>query len=98
MRDPKPDDLRAGQLLWAGVDSPWVHNVDSAKFQASIDPIRSLDPSTIYSTHVPPARGLNQSLLEMLNQAPHSPLFVGPDQATLEAMLAQFEPERPVPA
>ena len=37
-----PDDLRAGQLLWAGVDSPWVHNVDSAKFRASIDPIRAM--------------------------------------------------------
>lgn len=84
--------------MWAGVDSPWVHNVDSARFRASIDPIRTLDPSTIFSTHLPPARGLNRSLLEMLHQAPDSPPFVGPDQAALEAMLAQFEPERPVPA
>ena len=98
VHEVSPDDLRAGQLLWAGVDSPWVHNVDPAKFRASIDPIRTLDPSTIFSTHLPTARGLNQTLLEMLPETPDSPPFVGPDQAALEAMLAQFEPEMPVPA
>lgn len=81
VHDVSPDDLRAGQLLWAGVDSPWVHNVDAAKFRASIDPIRSLDPSTIFSTHLPTARGLNRTLLEMLHEAPDSPPFIGQDQA-----------------
>jgi len=33
----------------------------------------------------------------MLHEAPDSPPFVGPDQAALEAMMAQFEPEMPVP-
>ena len=91
-----PDDLRAAQLLWAGVDSPWVHNVDPAKFRATIDPIRDLDPSTIFSTHLPAARGLNRTLLDMLHETPDSPPFVGPDQAALEAMLATFEPPEPV--
>jgi glyoxylase-like metal-dependent hydrolase (beta-lactamase superfamily II) len=88
-----PDELRGGQLLWAGVDSPWVHNVDPAKFRATIEPIRALDPSTIYSSHLPAARGLNPTMLAMLHETPDSPPFVGPDQAALEAMLAQFEPE-----
>lgn len=92
-RDVGPDDLRGGQLLWAGVDSPWVHNVDPARFRATIQPIRALDPSTIYSSHLPAAQGLNPTLLDMLHQTPDSPPFVGPDQAALEAMLAQFEPE-----
>lgn len=95
VHEVSPDDLRGGQLLWAGVDSPWVHQVDPAKFRATIDPIRELDPSTVFSTHLPAARGLNRGLLEMLDQAPDSPPFVGPDQAALEAMLAQFEPELP---
>ena len=69
--------------------------MDSAKFQASIDSIRALDPSTIYRHHLPPARGLNRSMIEMPYQAPDSPSFVGPDQATVEAMLARFEPEGP---
>jgi hypothetical protein len=96
VHDVAADDLRAGQLLWAGVDSPWVHQVDPTRYRATVDPIRRLDPSTIYSTHLPPARGVNATLLEMLHEAPDSPPFVGPDQAALEAMLAQFEPEQPV--
>ncbi|ANH36753.1 hypothetical protein I601_0300 [Nocardioides dokdonensis FR1436] len=44
------------------------------------------------STHLPSARGVNRTLLDMLDEAPDSPRFVGPDQAALEAMLAQFEP------
>lgn len=87
-----PDDLRAGQLLWAGVDSPWVHNIDPAKFRATIEPIRALDPSAVYSSHLPAAHGLNRTLLEMLDETPASPPFVGPDQAALEAMLASYEP------
>lgn len=86
------EDLRAGQLLWAGVDSPWVHHVDPARFHATIDPIRALDPSAIYSSHLPVARGLNGTLLEMLHETPGSQPFVGPDQAALEAMLASYEP------
>jgi hypothetical protein len=92
VRDVSPDDLRAAQLLWAAVDSPWVHVVQAEKFRATIDPIRDLDPSTIFSTHLPAARGLNRTLLDMLHDAPDSPPFVGPDQAALEAMLASFEP------
>ncbi len=99
VRDVSPDDLRAGQLLWAGVDSPWVHSVDPRKFRASIEPIRDLDPSTVFSSHLPAARGMNRTLLDMLHQTPDSPPFVGPDQAALEAMLATFEPDAPpVPA
>ncbi len=97
VHDVSADDLRAGQLLWAGVDSPWVHNVDPAKFRATIEPIRRLDPSAVFSTHLPSATGLNERLLEMLSEAPDSPPFVGPDQAALEALLGQFEPTVPVP-
>jgi hypothetical protein len=92
VREVGPDDLRAGQLLWASVDSPWVQNVDPRLFRATIDPIRALDPSTIFSTHLPAARGLNRTMLEMLDGTPGIDPFVGPDQAALDAMLATFEP------
>jgi glyoxylase-like metal-dependent hydrolase (beta-lactamase superfamily II) len=91
------DDLRGAQLLWAGVDSPWVHTVDPARFRATIEPIRALDPSAVYSSHLPAARGLTTTLLDMLHETPDSPPFLGPDQAALEEMLAQFEPDT-VPA
>ena len=50
-----PDELRAAQLLWATVDSPWVHATDPAKLAASLGPLRDFDPSVILSA--PPAAG-----------------------------------------
>jgi hypothetical protein len=87
-----PDELRAGQLLWASVDSPWVHNVDSAKFAASFQPLRDFAPSTIFSSHLPPLTGDSAAHFATLLEAPTTDPFVGPDQAALEAMLRTFEP------
>jgi glyoxylase-like metal-dependent hydrolase (beta-lactamase superfamily II) len=88
-----PDaDLRAGQLLWASVDSPWVHSVDEATFGRTVDSIRTLDPSAIFSTHLPPAVGRTNQLVETLLLAPTVAPFVGPNQQALEQLLSQFEP------
>jgi hypothetical protein len=86
------DQLRSGQLLWATVDSPWVHTTDAAGYLRTIQPIRVMDPAAILSTHLPPAIGRTSEFLEMLTVAPHADPFVGPDQQALEAMLASFEP------
>lgn len=87
------DERRAAQLLWAAIDSPWVANVDTRKYRATVDAFRRLDPSAILSTHLPPAVGLNDAMFAALDEAPDAPEFVGPDQAALEALLATFEPE-----
>ena len=87
-----PDDLRAGQLLWATVDSPWVHTIDPAKYAASFTPLRDFSPSAILSTHLPPVTGDTTVLFDALLEAPHASPFVGPDQAALEAMLREFQP------
>jgi glyoxylase-like metal-dependent hydrolase (beta-lactamase superfamily II) len=84
--------VRDAQLLWAAVDSPWVQGVDRAAFQASIDPLRALDPTAVLSTHLPAAVGLNDRLFSVLEEAPSAPAFVGPDQQALEALLASFAP------
>jgi hypothetical protein len=86
------EERRTAQLLWAAIDSPWVHNVDVTKYAATVDTIRALDPSALLSTHLPPAVGLNQAMFDILDAAPTGPEFVGPDQQALEAMLASFEP------
>ncbi|GIG60015.1 hypothetical protein Lfu02_43870 [Longispora fulva] len=90
--DVPPDVLRAGQLLWATVDSPWVHNTDRARYGATIEPLRGMDPSMILSTHLPSATGRAEEFFEMLTAAPEADPFVGPDQRALEEMLASFEP------
>jgi glyoxylase-like metal-dependent hydrolase (beta-lactamase superfamily II) len=92
VRDIPRDALRAGQLLWATIDSPWVHNVEPTAYLATVEPLRSLDPAVILSTHLPPAAGQTAEFLDMLTTAPASDRFVGPDQRALEAMLATFEP------
>jgi hypothetical protein len=86
------DDLRTAQLLWATVDSPWVHTVDPAKFAASFAPLRDFGPTSILSTHLPPVAGDGAALFGTLLDAPHATPFAGPDQAALEAMLRQFQP------
>jgi glyoxylase-like metal-dependent hydrolase (beta-lactamase superfamily II) len=85
-------DLRAGQLLWATVDSPWVHTVDQAKYLDSLATVRAVDPAMMLSTHLPPAAGRTHEFLDMLAAAPGADPFIGPDQAALEQMLASFEP------
>lgn len=88
------DDLAAAQRLWATVDSPWVAGVEREAFRSSLVPLRRLDPPVVLSTHLPPARHATGRLLDTIATAPEADPFVGPDQATLEAMLAGFAPEQ----
>jgi glyoxylase-like metal-dependent hydrolase (beta-lactamase superfamily II) len=87
-----PGELRAAQLLWATVDSPWVQTVDSAKYAASFGQLRNFGPSAILSTHLPPVTSDSATLFDTLLDAPHADPFTGPDQAALEAMLRTFQP------
>ena len=86
------DDLAQRQTLWTSVDSPWVATADPARFQASLEPIRTFDPALILSTHLPPAAGRTGDFLATAANAPSITPFVGPDQAALEELLKQFEP------
>ena len=98
VRAVSADDLRAAQLLWATVDSPWVGEVDRGMFERSLDPLRAMKPSAIFSTHLPPAVGCLDQFLATLCLAPGVNPFTGPDQHALEEMLAGFEPDAPVGA
>lgn len=89
------DDLRAAQLLWATVDSPWVHLVDRPAYERSVRAIAAMAPSAVFSTHLPPAVGDVDELLATLRLAPDANPFVGPDQRALEEMLAGFAPAVP---
>ncbi|GAA4487807.1 hypothetical protein GCM10023094_46730 [Rhodococcus olei] len=84
-------ELRAAQLLWATVDSPWVHLVDPGRYLSGVEPVRALHPDVILSSHLPPAAGECDAFVDMLSAAPGSDPFVGPDQRALEEMLAGFE-------
>jgi hypothetical protein len=92
------EDLRTAQLLWATVDSPWVSGVDRKMFERSLEPLRAMAPSAVFSTHLPPGVGGLDEFLETLRLAPGASPFTGPDQHALEEMLAGFEPAPPVGA
>jgi glyoxylase-like metal-dependent hydrolase (beta-lactamase superfamily II) len=92
--DAPRDQLRAAQLLFATVDSPWVHVVDPTKYLGTVQQLRIMDPAVILSTHLPPATGHTAEFLEMLTAAPQADPFVAPDQHALEEMLGTFEPAK----
>jgi flavorubredoxin len=82
------DELRQGQVFWATVDSPWLHNVDTAAFARELDGIRATEPTMILSSHLPAASGsMMERLLASLEAVPSAQPFVAPDQAALEQML-----------
>ena len=85
-------DLRAAQLLWATIDSPWVHSVDTTSYMQTVRTMQAADADVILSTHLPPAIRTSSRLFDMLALAPGADPFVGPDQQSLQAMLASFEP------
>ena len=96
--DVSPAGLKEGQLLWATIDAPWVHKVDDTTFAASLNEIRKMDPEMILSSHLPPAHRMTEQLIRTLAAAPRATPFVGPDQAALQAMLAQLTGEPALPA
>ena len=90
------DELRSSQLLWATVDSPWIHVADRSAFLRTVEPVRAMAPETILSSHLPPVVGGTSDCLDMLALAPMADPYVGPDQQALEEMLAGFEPQAAV--
>jgi glyoxylase-like metal-dependent hydrolase (beta-lactamase superfamily II) len=95
VRDVPEDELRSAQLLWATVDSPWIHVADREAYLRTVDPLRAMDPTTLLSSHLPPVVDGVSDCLNMLSVAPMSDPYVGPDQQALEEMLAGFEPATP---
>ncbi len=84
--------LRDGLVTWATADAPWLQIVDEERFGRSLEIVRRLDASIILSSHLPPARGMTETLLGLLREAHNAPSFIGPDQAALEHVLAATSP------
>lgn len=84
------DKLREGQVRWATIDSPWLHNIDTDLYAGILDRIRHIRPTMVLSGHLPPAPGdMLDFLLGSLAAVPHADPFEAPDQSILEAMLTQ---------
>jgi flavorubredoxin len=83
-------NLRKGLLTWATVDFPWLHMVDRALFEKTLNRVREISPKIILSSHLPAAHGMTEELLEYLADVPEAEPFIGPDQQALETMLSEL--------
>jgi hypothetical protein len=84
-------DLREGQIMWATIDSPWLHDVDRATLARALEAVARFEPSLILSSHLPAAPGgMIDQFHASLTAVPDATPFVGPDQVALEQMLAQM--------
>jgi glyoxylase-like metal-dependent hydrolase (beta-lactamase superfamily II) len=84
-----PERLREGQALWTTIDVPWLRTTAESWFTNAADAVRRMAPKAILSSHLPPAFGMTEHFLGTLACARTAAPFVGPDQASFEAMLAR---------
>ena len=92
--DVPPEALAGGMVGWALSDSPWVHVTDKVKFGAVLERVRKIQPSRIFSSHLPAASGSSMDdfikILELVpdaeDQAPPSAEEFG---MMIEAMTAE---------
>jgi len=83
------DELTRAQVLWGNVDSPWTHEIDHRKLADSLERFVQQRPTTVLSSHLPPIHENLDRHLETLATLPSSAPFAAPDQAALEAFMAQ---------
>jgi glyoxylase-like metal-dependent hydrolase (beta-lactamase superfamily II) len=88
--DVKPDGLAEGQLVWGSVDAPWVHVADPVGLAKRLSSVDGLGPAVTLSTHLPPVRtGLEEHLERLASLPSISPTDL-PDQAAMEAAMAEL--------
>ena len=92
------DALAGGMRAWAASDSPWAHIVDRRRFSDVLDGVRRLQPTAIYSSHLPAARGTSiERFLSVLESVPDAEPAVAPSHEEFAQMLAALAPA-PAPA
>ncbi len=82
--------LRDGVITWTTVDSPWLRYLDEQQMREACDQLRERAAPIVLSSHLPPAYGLLDVLLEHVASARTHARFVGPDQAALTALLTSL--------
>jgi glyoxylase-like metal-dependent hydrolase (beta-lactamase superfamily II) len=93
--DVPPDALAGGMVGWATTDSPWAHVTDRMKFGEVLDRVRQIQPTRIFSSHLPAASGTSMDhFLGLLEQVPDAEPFVPPDAEQFGQMIAAMTAEQ----
>jgi hypothetical protein len=87
--DDVPREVLAGGMLgWATSDSPWVHVADRDMFGEVLERVRHLQPSQIFSSHLPAASGTSlEDFLKVLATVPDAEPFMPPDSEQFVHMI-----------
>jgi flavorubredoxin len=81
--------LAGGMRAWATLDSPWTNLADRDKFGEVLHGVRRLQPTRIFSSHLPAAQGTSlERFLEVLSSVPDAPRAVAPSHQEFTQMLA----------
>ena len=84
--------LAGGMQGWAAMDSPWTHLVDRRLFREVLDGVRALEPTRIFSSHLPAATGASlEGFLKVLESVPDAAPAVAPSHEEFSQMLAAME-------
>ncbi len=88
--------LAGGMRAWAAADSPWTHLVDRDRFAQVLDGVRSLQPTRIFSSHLPAASGMSLArFLDVLASVPDAEPAVAPDHEEFGHMVAAMMAMQP---
>jgi hypothetical protein len=87
------DALAGGMVAWATADSPWSNLVDRPRFSEVLDGVRRLQPTRIFSSHLPAASGTSlERFLEVLETVPDADPLPAPSHEEFTQMLAALAP------
>ncbi len=88
--DEVPEEaLTEGMLGWATSDSPWTHIVDQERYSGVLEEVRRLEPSHIFSSHLPAAGGHRlEQFLQVLEDVPDAEPLEGPDYEAFKELAA----------
>jgi glyoxylase-like metal-dependent hydrolase (beta-lactamase superfamily II) len=92
--DLVPGELADGMTLWSTIDSPWITHTSRAHFAQTLDDVRRLGATTVLSSHLPPAEGITDTLIDTLATVPGRHPWIGPDQHALDQILAALNETR----
>lgn len=85
--------LAGGMVAWSTADSPWTHIVDRQSFGQVLDGVRRLQPTRIFSSHLPAASGTSiDRFLQILESVPDAEPAVPPSNEEFQHMLAAMAP------
>lgn len=94
-----PEVLAGGMIGWATSDSPWAHIVDREKFGDVLEGVRKLQPSNIFSSHLPAANGTSlDEFLKVLDMVPDAEPFMPPNHEEFAHLITAMNQLQEQPA